>query len=71
MKGPFPSLDVGVSGKEEGMEGSRPRRERWEGVRGMSVIWSFGLRFGKRSGKRGRRAQAKLMRRQRRTVFIV
>jgi hypothetical protein len=56
MKGLFPSPDVGVSGNEEGMEGSRPRRERWEGVRGMSVIWSFGLRFGKRSGKRGRKA---------------
>jgi hypothetical protein len=63
MKGFFPSPDVGVSGNEEGMEGSRPRRERWEGVRGISVIWSFGLRFGKRSGKRGRRAEAKLTRR--------
>jgi hypothetical protein len=56
MKGLFPSPDVGASGNEDETEGSRPRRERWEGVRGMSVIWSLDLRLGKRSGKRGRRA---------------
>jgi hypothetical protein len=48
--------DFGVSGKVEGIEGSRPRRARCEGVSGMSVIWSLDLRFGKTSGNRGRRA---------------
>ena len=48
--------DFGLSDKADGMEGSRPRRERCEGVSGMSVIWSLDLRFGKKSGKRGRRA---------------
>ena len=38
------------------VEGSRPRRDRCEGVSGMSVIWSLDLRVGKKSGKRGSKA---------------
>jgi hypothetical protein len=45
-----------LPGEVEGIEGSRPRRERCEGVRGMSVIWSFDLRVGNISGRRGWRA---------------
>jgi hypothetical protein len=33
---------------EVGTVGSRPRRERCEGVRGMSVIWSLREKTGRR-----------------------
>jgi hypothetical protein len=46
--------------ESEGMEGSRPRRERCEGVSGMSVIWSLALRLGETAGRSGSRAYAML-----------
>lgn len=49
--------------EDEGMEGSRPRRARWEGVSGMSVTWSRGWRVGRMEARSGRRAERVLARR--------